>query len=363
MGQASHPAFPFITRVYPLTHGNLLLRKQPRISDFDRGPPVTVCIAARAGGIIFGASDRMLTSGDVQFEPSAGMKIYSLTTSIFMMTAGDAALQAQITEEVEREVAVRIEKEPHSWWLVSDVANLYIKQFNIVRNKRAGDAILSPLFLDGASFVANQKSLSDQLVNDISKELLHFPMPRISAIFAGVDPTGSHIYMVRENDANALESNCVDNVGFVAIGIGGRHASSEFMFARHAWNSPLPDTLFLTYYAKKKAEVAPGVGKGTDMVMVGPGLGSLTQVGDHVKDRLEAEYKRVARSESGAFARARREMAKYVEELGRQAQAGTAADQQTPPKSDGGTASPNGGSGVREPPEAATPGALHKGQG
>jgi len=30
----------------------------------------------------------MLTSGDVQFEPSAGAKILSFTNSIFLMTAG-----------------------------------------------------------------------------------------------------------------------------------------------------------------------------------------------------------------------------------------------------------------------------------
>ena len=57
---------------------------------------VTVCIAARAETLIVGTSDRMLTSGDVQFEPSAGMKLIPLTNSLFMMTAGDAGLQAQI---------------------------------------------------------------------------------------------------------------------------------------------------------------------------------------------------------------------------------------------------------------------------
>jgi hypothetical protein len=71
---------------------------------------MTVCIAARAKmipkagdtvgqpvDVIVAAADRMLTAGDVQFEPSAGTKIFTLSSSIFMMTAGDAALQAEIT--------------------------------------------------------------------------------------------------------------------------------------------------------------------------------------------------------------------------------------------------------------------------
>jgi hypothetical protein len=235
---------------------------------------VTVCIAARAGNIVVGASDRMLTSGDIQFEPSAGTKIYALSNSMFMMTAGDSALHAEMTGMVIREIAARIVAEPQNWWRVSEAANLYVKYYNLVKNKRAEDAILVPLHLDEQSFIANQRTMSEDLVKDLAKELLNFQIPDVSAIFAGLDPDGCHIYTVYNNEAN-----CVDNVGFAAIGIGERHASSQFMFARHAWNSPFSDTLLLTYYAKRKAEVAPGVGNGTDMMMVGPTLGSLTPVG------------------------------------------------------------------------------------
>jgi hypothetical protein len=131
----------------------------------------------------------------------------------------------------------------------------------------------------------------------------------------------------------------VDNVGFAAIGIGARHASSQFMFARHAWNSPFPETLMLTYYAKRKAEVAPGVGNGTDMVMVGPNLASLTTIGDHVIKKLDQEYRKIIRSETSAFERAKGEMTSYVEELTRQAEAAAAASpgEQTAPEAVGET--------------------------
>jgi hypothetical protein len=120
----------------------------------------------------------MLTAGDIQFEPSAGTKIFQFTHSIFAMSSDDAALQAQITEEVQVEIGILIEKEPHNWLLVKNVADVYIKQYNIIRNKRAEDAILSPLFLDRNSFVANQRSLSDQSTNNISRE----PLAKLSAV-------------------------------------------------------------------------------------------------------------------------------------------------------------------------------------
>jgi hypothetical protein len=44
--------------------------------------------------------------------------------------------------------------------------------------------------------------------------------------------------------------------------------------------------------SKKRAEVAPGVGKATDMVSVGPGLGSLIKIHEHVIHKLEDEYRR-----------------------------------------------------------------------
>jgi hypothetical protein len=210
-------------------------------------PPVTVCIAARAGNTVVGASDRMLTSGDIQFEPSAGTKIYPLSNSMFMMTAGDSALQAAITGMVMREIAARIAAERQNWWRMSEAADLYVKYYNSVKNKRAEDAILVPLHLDGQSFIANQRTISDVLANNLAKELVNFEIPDVSAIFAGLDPDGCHIYTVYNNEAN-----CVDNVGFAAIGIGSRHASSQFMFARHAWNSPFPTHCCLRITQREK---------------------------------------------------------------------------------------------------------------
>jgi ATP-dependent protease HslVU (ClpYQ) peptidase subunit len=281
---------------------------------------LTVCIAARAGNVVVAASDRMLTAGDVQFEPTIGSKVVLLTTSIFMMTAGDSAIQAEICSRVMKTVHARILEASERWWLVSEVADLYVLYYNEVRNKRASDIVLSPFSLDHKSFLSEQHMMNSELANNLAKELINYDLPPVETIVAGTDPAGTHIYTVSGNIVD-----CVDSIGFAAIGSGSRHASSQFMFARHAWNSPFADSLLLTYIAKRKAEVAPGVGIGTDMVTVGPGLGTFVKIGDHVIARLNEGYKEVIESETLAFSHAKEEIRSYVEELTRQAEARTSS--------------------------------------
>jgi hypothetical protein len=75
---------------------------------------VTVCIAARSQGILVLASDRMLTAGDIQFEPTNG-KIVALTSSIAMMASGDNAFHTEIMVRVNRAMHDRIAAEPDNW--------------------------------------------------------------------------------------------------------------------------------------------------------------------------------------------------------------------------------------------------------
>ena len=76
---------------------------------------MTVCVAAICSPTtIVGASDRMLTAGDVQFERKAP-KIYPLSNSIAVMTAGDSSLQAEILHDVFADVGERIRSFPQEW--------------------------------------------------------------------------------------------------------------------------------------------------------------------------------------------------------------------------------------------------------
>src|SRR5260370_23144265 len=125
---------------------------------------VTVCVAALCeGGVILGASDRMLTSSDVEFEPPQP-KIFVLTKSIVVLMAGDSSLQLEILYRLQAEVNRRIDANPTQWLKVSDMAELYAEYYRAVRAKRAETQILAPLGLTHATFFSQPNQMDTALV-------------------------------------------------------------------------------------------------------------------------------------------------------------------------------------------------------
>jgi hypothetical protein len=154
-----------------------------------------------------------------------------------------------------------------------------------------------------------QGQLGSALTSELALKLQTFDVPGIDVIVAGVDNGGAQIYVI--NDGNF---SCYNAIGFAAVGSGAGHAESQFMLARHAWNSPLPDTLLLTYFAKKRAEVAPGVGIATDLLMIQPN-GSISGLNEDLESKLEAEHLSAVRREQKGMRSTVAEMKRYVDEL------------------------------------------------
>jgi len=254
---------------------------------------VTICVATMSllkaadqnvGWVIVGASDRMITAGDTQFEPPQ-TKITQLTNSIVVMTAGDTATQTEILYQIQADVTKRIISDPTNWWPVKDVAELYVRYYKETKLKRAENAILAPLGLDRVSFLARQAQMADHLVTDLAKELINFDDLDVEAIVTGIDPTGPHIYVVEDGYLS-----CEDTAGFAAIGVGYWHANSELMAQGYTKFRQLPEAIFLTLAAKKRAEFAPGVGKLTDMFSIGPLIGSFMHMAPGVLEQFERLY-------------------------------------------------------------------------
>jgi hypothetical protein len=293
---------------------------------------VTVCIAAICDSTsVIVAADRMMSAGDIEFESSADnrdarsvSKIIPLTTSIVVMTARDAAFQTEAMHHVSSIVQKRVADEPTRWWNVKEVVDLYIQFYAQDRIRRVRETILSPFGLDEQSFIARQKEMSELFVRNVANQITACEMPNVSIIVAGVDDSGVHIYKLY--GANA---ECADAVGFASIGIGARHANSQFMLAGHHRQSSFADTLLLTFVAKKRSEVAPGVGKMTDMFLIGPNKGSLTWLPPIIElDKLEAFFTKIQKEESTAFEHAKKDVDKYVKEILEKA---AAQAQQAPP--------------------------------
>ena len=226
------------------------------------------------------------------------------------MTSGDSAFQAEILQRLYKKVAAKIKANPSEWVKVENVAYLYAETRNEIRARRAENSILLPLGLTQDSFLSRQNEMSCDFIASVSKELLKFDVPDVSIIISGIDSAGPHIFMVQNDNVF-----CMDTIGFASIGIGARHASSQLMLAGITSYTPIPEALFLTYIAKKRSEVSPGVGDETDMFIIGPNLGTYNSLNiDHIS-KLETEYKNLSKGENLVFGKAKEEITNYVIEI------------------------------------------------
>jgi hypothetical protein len=289
---------------------------------------VTVCVAAVFDNFgIVGASDRMLTAGDVQFEPSVP-KLRFWTNSIAGMVAGDANIQTEIGEEVNRVVNERIDANPNEWLKVKDVASIYKQECDKILGAMAERRILTPFGITRSEFLTRQKDFSADFVKDIAQELLNFEAPSVETIIAGVDRAGPHIYTV---DANSMQSHLT--VGFAAIGAGRDHANSQMMAFNHTFRHSLADTLRAVLFSKKRAEIAPGVGPDTDMFVV-TGLGGLSLLRDDVQDELEKRYAEERRRQAKVADITRTKISQFVQGILDKPASTEQAQLPAPPSSD-----------------------------
>jgi hypothetical protein len=141
---------------------------------------VTVCVAAMcADNILIGASDRMLTAGDVEFEPETA-KIYSITNSSIVMIAGEASLQIEILQSLYKFAAERIKERAQEWLPIIDIANEYQSIYQDIKSRKAESRVLRPLGLTRDTFIRRQREMSDSIVENLTKEIVNFEMLRSS---------------------------------------------------------------------------------------------------------------------------------------------------------------------------------------
>ena len=298
---------------------------------------MTVCVATlcESASVVFGASDRMLTASLIEFEPPQS-KVWRFTTSIAAMYAGDAAVQREILIETHRSVSTAIAANPDRWVDVEAVARWYAEAANVAARRRSEAAILAPRGLSHETFISRQRELAPELVTRLAGELANYEPPGVEVIIAGVDSSGAHLYKVCGPSVS-----CLDGLGFASIGMGAWHAESQLMLARYTSQASFAQAFLATYSAKRHAEVAPGVGRGTDMFAIGPSPGTLVPVHDDALRRVDEIYEWTRESENRIGVEAREKAQKLVEDLIAQtAQAAAPAEQQATTKVDSSPAAP-----------------------
>src|SRR5882757_576609 len=160
----------------------------------------------RGDPIIIGASDRMVTAGDIEFEQEQ-KKIFILTKSVSIMVAGDLTIQADILHKVIARKNDQLREYPNEWLGVKMVADWFYEELAEITRKRAAQAILHPLHLDWEKL--SSPNLAPELANQLAKELLQFQIASIQAVVMGIDESGAHLYEV--NNQGVV---CQDWTGF-----------------------------------------------------------------------------------------------------------------------------------------------------
>jgi hypothetical protein len=199
----------------------------------------------------------MVTLGGlIEFDHSAP-KTSILGQSIVGLVAGEALTGSEILQHLKASLSAPAPAIP-------DVANALAQLYAKLRISRAESLILGPRGLTLQAFHANQQALLAQIVGMIDNQLVAFDLG-VQLLLVGIDANGGHLVTV-VNPGGRFDMH--DIIGYAAIGSGALHALQAMIGFGHSTSEGLTETVFRAYAAKRRAEVAPGVGRETDMLVV-----------------------------------------------------------------------------------------------
>ncbi len=218
-----------------------------------------LCSDRVAGDTVVLASDRMVTWRNLTEFEHPVPKIYNISPAAWALGAGDALAGAKIIADAAAKVA-NVPRPVH------EIADVVAQQYHSVRMNAAEAQILLPRGLTLATYYGKHQQLLSQITENLDQSLASFD-PEVELIVAGVDSSGGHLFTVSNPGGSA---ECHDVIGTVAIGSGEIHAVQSMIGFGHAATQPVKDTIFHVFASKRRAELAPGVGRDTDLMVLGP---------------------------------------------------------------------------------------------
>ena len=214
----------------------------------------------RAGILL---SDRMLTAGDVQYEPNQ-RKWADIGSNACLAIAGDVSLHSQAIKDTYSQL--RGDPQPHPY----DVALIYGRAIQAIKRRVSEDLYLAPLGLNTDTLIAQTCEISEGLTNALMERLHGHEGAEVEAPVVGssqvLGSSQSHAQIYSVDTKGTV--SCMDDIGFAAIGIGSGHAKSLLMQAGYTNIGRLAPAVSLLYGAKRAAEAAPGVGRATDIQVI-----------------------------------------------------------------------------------------------
>lgn len=224
---------------------------------------MTVCIAASCNngeGFIL-VSDQMLTlhypmAYEYENEEFEKISLISEKLPIYCLSAGNAIFANEIIDEAKSQIR---SKEIKSVGLAAqEIRDAYMKYrlSRLVRNE------LETRGLDLNTYYKSQRILSADMVQAIDRKFRTINLG-VEFIVVGKSDQSCNIYTV----IHPGDVYCNDCIGYASIGIGAPHVIYHMIENnyRKSMNKELVEQLVTG--AKKRSEVAPGVGRATRTIV------------------------------------------------------------------------------------------------
>ena len=207
------------------------------------------------------ASDQMLTIHypmAYEYENKEFEKISKIANEppVYCLSSGVAIFASEIIDTTKTKIRDKS---------VSSVKGMAEKVCDAYREYRISLLVRNELQtrgLDLNSYYANHKGLLPVIVQAIDKNFRMFNLG-VEFIVVGQDSFGYHIYTI----THPGDLYCHDSLGYVAIGIGAPHVIYHMIENKYRKSSNKETVLKLVEDAKKRSQVAPGVGEGTNIIV------------------------------------------------------------------------------------------------
>ena len=218
---------------------------------------VATCDAKNGSPKAIAVADRMVTFGDlsVAYEHDTS-KIWELSENSVALTAGDALEYVDLCRQVMDQIP------PRARLPILDVTEKVKDEYLKLRMKKVEEEYFALKGFSIAWFYQNQSILNETLILRLDKLIEDYSF-NLYLLIAGVDERGAHIYYVHPPNQIGMMGaySCYDSMGYCTMGTGQGHSDMVFVANKYTPSLPLKDALFICYEAKKRAEVAVGVGK------------------------------------------------------------------------------------------------------
>lgn len=207
-------------------------------------------------------SDRMVSTMVHAYEPPM-MKVKQVGSRAVVLVAGNPL----VIEEVIAPVFDAVDSEESAGRNVpaSEIGAKLSWSYSCARTRRIEEDVLARHagVQNMLEWHEKQSNLDGGLVTWVNSLISQYRLG-MSLVLVGISDHRAHVYAV--SDDSRLD--CYDAIGYQCDGIGSMHAHTTL--ARHGYHPgmDLRDAIYAVFEAKKSAEMAPGVGTATDILIL-----------------------------------------------------------------------------------------------